>query len=86
MYHASVPCPAHDLRLLDFSWTTILVPGGAIGVALKSKIPCKAAYADKEGLRLADLKRFMVMLHCGISRSHSLAGTLGSHVCMPAMR
>jgi hypothetical protein len=86
MYHASVPCPAHDLRLLAFSCTTTLVPGSTIGVALKSKLPCNVAYADRDGLRLADRNRLIVMLHCGNRRSHSLAGKLGSQVCNPAIK
>ena len=86
MYHASVPCPAHDNLLFSFSCTTALVPGGAIGVALKLKLPNNAAYAERVGLRLADLNKLMVILHCGRSRSHSLQGDFGSQVYNPAIR
>ena len=55
MYHASVPCPAHDNLLFGFSCTTTLVPGGDIGVALKLKLPNNYAYAERDRLRLADL-------------------------------
>jgi hypothetical protein len=43
MYHPSVAWVPKDVRLLEFSWTTIRVPGGARGVVLKSKIPWMAA-------------------------------------------
>ena len=85
MYHASVACPAHDKLLFGFSCTTTLVLGGAIGVAVKLKFSNNAAYAEKDGMRLADLNKLMVILHCGRSRSHSLEGNFGSQVYNPAI-
>ena len=38
-----------------------LVPGGAIGVALKLKLPCMKAHADSLGFVLAERRRFSVM-------------------------
>ena len=86
MYHPSVPCPAHVFLLLDFSCTTTLVPGGAIGVALKLKLPSNAANADSEGFRQDERNKLMVILHCGISLSHSLDGNLGLQVYKPATK
>ena len=85
MYHASVTFPAHDNLLFAFSCTTTLVPGGAIGVALKLKLPNNSAYAEIDRLRLADLNKLMVIFHCGRSRSHSLEGNFGSQVYNPAI-
>ena len=86
MYHASVPCPTHDNLLFGFSCTTTLVPGGTIGVALKLKFPNNTAYAERDRLRLADLNKLIVILHCGRSRSHSLEGNFGSQVYNHAIR
>ena len=86
MYHASVPHPAHDNLLFTFSCITTLVPGGAIGVALKLKFPNNAAYAERYGLCPADLNKLMVILHYGRSRSHYLEGNFGSQVYNPAIR
>ena len=86
MYHASVPCPFHDNLLFVFSCTTTLVPGGAIVVALKLNLPNISAYAEREGLRLADLNKLMVLLQCGRSRSHYLEGNFGSQVYNSGIR
>ena len=86
MYHASVPCPVHDNLLFAFSCITTLVPGGAIGIALKLKLTNNAAYAERYRLHLADLNKLMVILHCGRSRYHSLEGNFGSQVYNPAIR
>ena len=86
MYHAGVPWPAHVFLFDDFSWTSTLVPGGAIGVVLKSKLPNNAAYADNDWFRRAERSKFNVILHCGRSRSHSREGNCGSHVYKPAIR
>ena len=63
----------------------VLVPGGAMGVLLKSKFPNSDAYADSDGLHLDDLNTFNVMLHWGRSRYYSLDGSCGSQVYNPAM-
>ena len=72
--------------LFAFSCTTTLVPGGAIGIALKLKLPNNAAYSEIYGFRLVDLNTLMVILHCGRSRSRSLEGNFGSQVYNPAIR
>ena len=64
----------------------VLVPGGAMGVLLKLKFLNSDAYADSDGLCLADHNKFNVMLHWGSIRSHSLDGDFGSQVYTPAMR
>ena len=86
MYHASVPCPAHDNLLFSFSCTTILVPGGAIDVSLKLKLPNNSAYAERDILRLSDLNKLVVILLCGRSQSHSLEVNFGFQVYNPAIR
>ena len=86
MYHASVPCPAHENLLFGFSCTTTLVPGGAIGVVLKLKFPNNTSYAEGDGFRLADLNILMVIFHCDRSRSHSLEGDFESQVYNSAIR
>lgn len=65
---------------------TTFVPGGASGVALKSKLPYRYACADSFGLTREVRSRFKVSEHCGINRSHSDTGKLGSHVAKPARR
>ena len=86
MYHASVPCPSYDNLLFDFSCTTTLVQGGAIGVALNLKFPNNASYAERDGLRLADLNKLMGILHCGRNQLHSLERNFGSQVYNPEIR
>ena len=77
IYQASVPWLAHDSLLLIFSWKTSLVPSGTIGVLLKSKFTNMDAYADSDGLCLADLNKFNVMFNCDSSWPHYLEGNLG---------
>ena len=62
------------------------MPGGASGVALKSKFPKMAAWAEREGLRLEDLTRLRVRTAWGRSLSYSAIGNFGSHVDKPAIR
>ena len=64
----------------------VLVPGGANGVALKSKLPNVAAYADKDGLRRDDRSKLRVMVACGINLSHSFAGKFVSHRHKPVIK
>ena len=63
----------------------VLVPGGA-SVALKSKLPNMAAYADKDGLRRDELSKFSVIIAWGINLSHSFAGKFVSHRYKPLIK
>ena len=45
MYHPSTAFVEKQVRVKDDLWTNTLVPGGARGVALKSKSPLMAAWA-----------------------------------------
>ena len=67
-------------RLFSLRCKTVLVPGDTIGVALKSKFPYVAAYADKEGFRLDDLSKFIVIVAWGINLSHSFPGKFVPHI------
>ena len=66
--------------------SSTLVPVGASRVALKSKLPINAAYAERYRFLLDDLKRFTFSCACGIRRSHSLAGNRVSQRNNPVMR
>ena len=59
--------------MFGLRWTLVLVPGAVSGVVLKLKFPYVAAYADKEGLRLDDLNKLIVIVACGINLPHSFA-------------
>ena len=62
------------------------MPGGASGVAAKLKMPYTAVCADSAGLRRDARNRLSVSVHCGMRRSHSFMGYLGSMVQRPAIR
>ena len=49
-YHPSTACGAHVFRFSGFSWTSTFIPGGAIGVRLKSNCPWTWAHAERFGL------------------------------------
>ena len=57
---------------------TILVPGGASGVAAKSNSPKIYEYAESLGFARELRRRFNVITACSIRRSHSDNGKLGS--------
>ena len=65
---------------------TVLVPGGGIGILLKSEFPCSCASVDNLGLILYVLNIFNVVTTCGIILSHSCIGKLVSVVKMPATK
>jgi hypothetical protein len=60
-YHPSVASGSHVCLCPDFSWIRTLVPGGAMGVRLKSNVPSRAVYAEMRGLRRDGRKRFSVV-------------------------
>ena len=66
------------LRLFGFSCTNIFVPGGAIAVALKLKLPYNNAYADNDGCLRDKRSQLSIREHCGIRRSHSFSGNFVS--------
>ena len=82
----STPSTLQDFRLFGLKCTIILVPGGASGVTLKSKLVYVAAYADKDGFHLDDLSKFIVMVAWAISMSHSLAGKIVSQMHNPVIK
>ena len=86
MYQASTPCTPQDFRLVGFRCVIIHVTGGSSGVALKSKLPYIAAYADKDGFRLDDLSKLIMMFAWGISLSYSLAGKFVSQMHNPVIK
>ena len=86
IYQASTPCTPQNFRLFRFRCTFFLVPGGDSGVTLKSKLPYVAAYADKDGFRLDDLNKLIVMFAWGINLSHSFAGKFVSQIHKPVIK
>ena len=62
------------------------VPGGAMGVRLKSKLPNKYAYAESFGLTRLFRSKFNVITAWGRRRSHSAMGNLGSMEARPAIK
>ena len=60
-----------------------LVPGGASCVALKSHFPWRYAWDDSLLFALEYRKIFIVMTACGMIKSHSDAGNLGSVLAKP---
>ena len=57
-------------RMEDDLWTKTLVPGEARGVALKSKLPLMAAWAEMIGFVQEDWSRLRVITDWGMRRSH----------------
>lgn len=86
MYHLVLPCGSHDFLLSGLTWATTLVPGGANGVQLKSKVPCSCPYADRWGLSRDVRSRFKVMLAWGTRVSQRYNGKFGSVVQCPATK
>jgi len=80
MYQPTLPCSPKGGRDSEGEWATILVPGGARGVRLKSKLPNREAWADRDGWMREDRSRLRVSVACGRRRSHSARGNLESTV------
>ena len=66
MYHTSIPCTLQVPLLCGLVRSSTLVPDGTSGVALKSKFPINAAYAERDGFLLDHLNRFIVSFTCGM--------------------
>lgn len=62
------------------------MPGGAKGVAFKSKFPNNAACTESDGFLLENQMRFRVKLYCSISLFHSDARNLVSKECKSVIR
>ena len=62
------------------------MPGGAMGVALKSYRPWICSQADSLGLILDPRSRFRVSSACGMVLSHRLMGNFSSTDAHPAAR
>ena len=56
IYQPSSPCGSHDEQSVGLFWMTILVPGGANGVRLKSNSPNMCVYYERWGIVLDCLR------------------------------
>ena len=86
MYQPSTACVDKEGWLEAASLTKTLVPGGARGVALKSKFLLMAAWAERLGFVREDQRRLRVIAAWGMRLSHSWEGKLGSQDASPAQR
>ena len=78
MYQPSTAWVDNEGRLEASSWIKTLVPGGERGVALKSKLPFMAAWAEIIGFVREERRRLRVRTSWGMRRYHSWDGKLGS--------
>ena len=62
------------------------VPGGVNDVALKLKFPKNSAWANNEGLKREDCRRFSVRTACGRIMSQYMEGNSGCQAHIAAMR
>ena len=85
-YQPTSPFNSRVRRTFGLTCATILVPGEANGIAAKLNSPYVCVYADNNGLDLADLRRFNVILHCSIRLSHSVRGKPWSTLAKPAFK
>ena len=86
MYHPSTACVEKEGQAEKDSWTKTLVPGGARGVALKSKFLLMDAWAESLGFVREYRSRLIVITAWGMRRSHSWEGNLGLQEASPAQR
>lgn len=66
--------------------TKTFVPGGAMGVLLKSKLPKRYAWAESLGLMRELRNRLRVRTAWPMSLSHSVTGNSGSALASPARK
>ena len=66
MYHPSAACVEKEGRVEDNLWTKTLVPGGARGVALKSKFLLMDAWSERLGVLREDRSRLIVITAWGM--------------------
>ena len=62
MYQPSTACVDKEVRLEAASWTKTLVPGGVRGLALKSKFPLMAVWAERLGFVREYRRRLIVIM------------------------
>ena len=86
MYQPLTAWVENEVRLEAALWSKTLVPGGARGVALKSKLPFMAAWAERLGFVREERSRLRVRTDWGMRRSHSWDVKLGSQEASPAQR
>jgi hypothetical protein len=72
--YASNACVDHVCRLVFLACASTLTLGGAIGVALKSYLPCSCSHADSFGFIRDPRSKFSVSSACGIVLSHKCIG------------
>ena len=86
MYQPSTSYVENEGWLEAASRNKTLVPGGARGVALKSKLPFMAAWAEILGSVREEQSRLKVRTDWGMRRYHYWDGKLGSKEASPAQR
>ena len=86
MYQLSTECVEKEGRLEAASWADTLVPGGARGLALKSKFPLMDACAEGLGFVREERRRLRVITDWGMRRTHSWERNLGSQEASLAQR
>ena len=86
MYQPLTEWVENEGRLEAATWVKTLVPGRAMGVALKSKLLFMAAWMERIGFLQEERSILRVRTAWGIRRSHSWDGKLGSQEDSPAQR
>ena len=86
MYQSSTACVKDEGRLEASSWTNTLVPDGARGVELKSKLSLMAAWAERLGFVREERSRLRIITAWGMRRSYYWEGKLGLQEASPAQR
>ena len=86
MYQPSTACVDNEGRLEAALWTKNLVPGGAMGVSLKPKLPLMAVWAESIGFVQEERIGLRVSTDWGMKRSHSWEGKLGLQEASPSQR
>ena len=66
MYHPLTVCVEKEGWVKDYLWTNTLVPGGARGVAIKSKFLLMDAWSERHGLVWEYLSRLRVITAWGM--------------------
>ena len=81
-----MPFGSHVERWSFVIWTTVLHPGGASGVLLKSNAPLSCAYTNSLGLIFDGRSKFNVMVAWSMRRHHRCIGKSGGKLESPAMK
>ena len=78
MYQPLIAWVENEGWLGAASWINTLVPGGASGVALQSKLPFMESWEERLGFVREERSILRVRTACGMIRSHSWDGKFGS--------